>query len=183
VSILPPLHDMAAIDTFSRHLNQNLTADEIQLTIGSSSDGVPSMELPVDDEAHAGMSRPITMRTTSGISAASQPTTRLGPFCRAAEAAHLLGKVLDLVAESSYTNQIDQEKSRPIDEQLQKLAMILLQQAVNGWEECCAAIGLNLRYVSHAISVPSLMGSVHFSCFMSGLANWSKIMGMDTRNN
>jgi hypothetical protein len=104
------------------------------------------MELPVDDEAHAGLVRPITMRTISGISAASRPTTRLGPFCRASEAAHLLGKVLDLVARSSYTNEMDEAKSRELDASLQALAMSLMQLAVNGWEECCAAIGLALRY-------------------------------------
>lgn len=128
-----------------RHLNQILSPEEIQLTVGSSSDGVPSMELPVDDEAHAGMNRPITQRTASGISAASRPTTRLGPFCRAAEAAHLMGKVLDLVAKSSYTNEMDEEKVTTLDKELQTLAMVLVQQAVNGWEECCAAIGLCLR--------------------------------------
>jgi hypothetical protein len=133
-------------NTSHRHLNQILSPEEILLTIGSSSDGVPSMELPVDDEAHAGMNRPITMRTLSGISAASRPTTRLGPFCRASEAAVLLGKVLDLVARSSYTNEIDERKSRVLDVSLHQLAMILLQQATNGWEECCAAIGLCLRY-------------------------------------
>jgi hypothetical protein len=129
-----------------RHLNQILSPEEIQLTVGSSSDGVPSMELPVDDEAHSGMNRPITMRTISGISAASQPTTRLGPFCRASEAASLLGKVLDLVARSSYTLEMDEVKSRELDVALQALAMNLMQLAVNGWEECCAAIGLTLRY-------------------------------------
>jgi hypothetical protein len=132
-------------NTSHRHLNQILSPEEILLTVGSSSDGVPSMELPVDDEAHAGMNRPITMRTLSGVSAAARPTTRLGPFCRAAEAAHLLGKVLDLVARSSYTNEMDERKSRVLDGSLQQLAMVLLQQAVNGWEECCAAIGLCLR--------------------------------------
>ena len=103
------------------------------------------MELPVDDEAHAGMNRPITMRTIYGISAASRPTTRLGPFCRASEAAHLLGKVLDLVARSSYTHEMDEDKAKALDGSLQALAMVLLKQAVNGWEECCAAIGLCLR--------------------------------------
>jgi hypothetical protein len=104
------------------------------------------MELPTDDEAHAQLPRPILARTTSGISSASKPTTRLGPFCRAAEASHLLGNVLDLVAKSAVSGEMDEEKSQKLDTSLQELAMTLLQQAVNGWEECCGAIGLCLRY-------------------------------------
>lgn len=127
-------------------MNQGLAADEIQLLVGTSSDGVPSMELPTDDET--GLPPPISMRTTSGVSASNQPTTRLGPFCRASEAGHLLGQVLDLVAESSYTHQMNEAKSRVLDKSLQDLAVVLFQRAINGWEECCAAIGLNLRYVS-----------------------------------
>ena len=134
-------------NTVYRHLNQILSPEEIQLTLGSSSDGIPSMELPKDDEADAMMNRPITMRTISGISAATRPATRLGPFCRASEASHLLGKVLDLVARSSYTNNMDEEQTRTLDKALQEQAMVLMQFAVNGWEECCAAIGLCLRYL------------------------------------
>ncbi len=120
-----------------------MSADEIQLLIGTSSDGVPSMELPTDDEA--GLPPPISMRTTSGIAASNQPTTRLGPFCRASEAGHLLGQVLDLVAESSHTYQMHETRSRALDKNLQDLAVILFQRAINGWEECCAAIGLCLK--------------------------------------
>lgn len=111
--------------------------------MGTSSDGVPSMELPTDDET--GLPPPISMRTTSGVSASNQPTTRLGPFCRASEAGHLLGQVLDLVAESSHTGTVDEVRSRVLDQNLQKLAVVLFQRAINGWEECCAAIGLCLR--------------------------------------
>jgi hypothetical protein len=50
------------------------------------------------------------------------------------------------VARSSYTNEMDEAKSRALDTSLQALAMNLMQLAVNGWEECCAAIGLTLRY-------------------------------------
>jgi hypothetical protein len=126
-----------------RYLNQGLAADEIQLLVGTSSDGVPSIELPTDDEAF--LPPPISMRTTSGFSASNRPTTRLGPFCRAAEAGHLLGQVLDVVAESSHTNQMNEIKSRALDDSLRKLADVLFQRAINGWEECCAAIGLCLR--------------------------------------
>lgn len=105
------------------------------------------MELPKDDEAHIALPRPISDRTPSGISTATHPTTRLGPFCRSAEASHSLGEVLNLVANSAVTGDMDEQKSRKIDTSLQELAMILLQQAVNGWEECCAAIGLCLRYL------------------------------------
>ncbi|KAF8848991.1 hypothetical protein BDZ45DRAFT_753246 [Acephala macrosclerotiorum] len=130
------------IVTLDRYLNQGLAADEIQLLVGTSSDGVPSMELPTDDEA--GLPPPISMRTTSGISASNQPTTRLGPFCRASEAGHFLGQVIDLVAESSHTGQMNEEKSRALDSSLRVLAGSLFQRAINGWEECCAAIGLCL---------------------------------------
>jgi hypothetical protein len=41
---------------------------------------------------------------------------------------------------------MDEAKSRELDASLQTLAMSLMQLAVNGWEECCAAIGLALRY-------------------------------------
>jgi hypothetical protein len=138
-----------------RHLNQLLSADEVNLVLGSSSDGVPSMELPVDDEAPS-IDPSTFLRTASGISASGKPTTRLGPFCRAAEAGHLLGKVLELVAQSSLTLDMDQQKAQVVDKELQQLAMVLLQQAVNGWEECCAAIGLCLRYsASSSIRLPS----------------------------
>ena len=132
----------------TRYLNQDLSPDEIHLLVGSWSDGVPAMELPVDEEAQSGLPPPISMRTTSGISASHQPTTRLGPFCRAAEAGHLLGQVLDLIAQSSYSREMDFEKARALDHAMQSFAMVLVQQAINGWEECCAAIGLCLRFVS-----------------------------------
>ena len=98
----------------TRYLNQDLSPDEIHLLVGSWSDGVPAMELPVDEEAQSGLPPPISMRTTSGISASHQPTTRLGPFCRAAEAGHLLGQVLDLIAQSSYSREMDFEKARAL---------------------------------------------------------------------
>jgi hypothetical protein len=104
------------------------------------------MDLPTDDQAGL-IPPPILTRTASGFSATRIPTTRLGPFCRAAEAAHLLGIALNLIAESTYTYQIDVAKAQELDEQLRGLAMILMQQAVNGWDECCAAIGLCLRQV------------------------------------
>jgi hypothetical protein len=130
------------------------------------------MELPVDDEAHTGMTRPITMRTISGISATSRPTTRLGPFCRASDAAHLLGKVLDLVARSSYTNEMDEAKSIELDTSLQALAMNLMQLAVNGWEECCAAIGLTLRYAPIRVNgSDELRGAAPFYSSMSEPGN------------
>ena len=105
------------------------------------------MELPVDDEVPS-VDPSTFIRTASGISASGKPTTRLGPFCRAAESSHLLGKVLELVAQSSLTLDMDQQKSQVVDRELQELGMVLLRQAVNGWEECCAAIGLCLRYFS-----------------------------------
>lgn len=123
-----------------RHMNQTLLTEEIYLLSGSSSDGMPWMELPTDDEAHTYLLSPVSTRTASGISAASQPTTRLGPFCRAAEAAHLLGKVLGLVAQSASSGEMNQHQSHKLDSSLQALAMTLLQQAVNGWEECCGAM-------------------------------------------
>ncbi len=132
------------------------------------------MELPVDDEAHAGMNRPITMRTLSGISAESRPTTRLGPFCRAAEAAHLLGKVLDLVARSSYSNDMDEGKSRALDTSLQALAMHLMQLAVNGWEECCASIGLTLRYLVLISNETLLTRTAPCFCFTKEPGNLSE---------
>lgn len=61
------------------------------------------------------------MRTASGISASNQPTTRLGPFCCAAEAGHLLRQVLDLVAESYYMHQMSEARSRTLDNSLQEL--------------------------------------------------------------
>lgn len=133
-------------------MNQCLPAEEIHLLLSSSNDKIPSIELPVDDEAHVQFPRTISARTTSGISIASQPTTRLGPFCRAAEASHLLGEVLGLVSQSAVSGQMNQRQSQKLDASLQELAMTLLQQAVNGWEECCAAIGLCLG----CVLVPSL---------------------------
>ena len=168
-------HSIVQSNIWHRHLNQILSPEEIQLAVGSSSDGVPSMELPVDDEAHTGMNRPITMRTISGISAASRPTTRLGPFCRASEAAALLGKVLDLVARSSYTNEMDEAKTREIDISLQGLAMNLMKLAINGWEECCAAIGLTLRYSPClVVAAHRLTGTVLFFFFTKERGHWSE---------
>jgi hypothetical protein len=133
-------------------MNQILPAEEIHLLSSSSLDGVESMELPVDDESLSQVPRPISARTASGVSIASQPMTRLGPFCRAAEASHLLGGVLTLVAQSVISGKIDQKGSQDLDMSLQELAMKLLQEALNGWEECCAAIGLCLRYVSFPLN-------------------------------
>jgi hypothetical protein len=103
------------------------------------------MELPIDEEARMSAPPSPKARTASGIATATRPTTRLGPFCRAAEACHLLGEVLGLVAESELSGQMNLTKSQRLDTSLQELAMSLLQEAINGWEECCGAIGLCLR--------------------------------------
>jgi hypothetical protein len=125
-------------------LNLGLAPEEIHLSAGSPRDGRLQIDLPSDTEIPFDHSLP-AIRTNSGIIAAMRPTTRLGPFCRTAEAAALLGQTLYLVAESSYNELVDWETSAILDQSLQAVAMRLLQQAVNGWDECCAAIGICFR--------------------------------------
>ncbi len=87
---------------------------------------------------------PITsIKTPSGVRA-GPPTTQLGPFCRTAEATTILRQVLDFVSSPLLDNLHRQGEDVKLDESLQSLAMSLLQQATNGWEECCAAIALCL---------------------------------------
>ncbi|CZT50577.1 uncharacterized protein RSE6_11588 [Rhynchosporium secalis] len=112
------------IVTLDRNLNQDLSPDKTHPLVGSGSDIVPAMELPVNNEAISRMPPPISMRTASGISASHQPATRLGPYCRAAEAGHILGQVLDLIAQSSYTQKLDLDKLRALDHAMQSFAMV-----------------------------------------------------------
>lgn len=127
-------------------MNLGIDPGEIYLSTGFTKDGILDIDLPCDLEAVALERTAESNFTPSGVST-STPTTRLGPFCRTAEASHLLGQVLELVANPSPDQSSREDKeSKFLDGELQKLAMSLLQQATNGWEECCAAIGICFRY-------------------------------------
>jgi hypothetical protein len=125
-----------------RYVNLGVQPREIHFSATLSSNGSKSIELPHDSSDF----RPQSCRLygPSGI-ARSHPTTKLGPFCRTADASRLLAQVLELISSSSSGNQIDELKSAALDKSLQQLLMALLHQATNGWEECCAAIGLCFR--------------------------------------
>lgn len=130
-------------------MNLGVPLEDIHLTTGQPSARRFPLELPMDPEVAQEL--PQFGRTPSGIRfvphelRASAQTTRLGPFCRTAQAATLLGETLELLSGSASTNFINRTNSNALDESLQKLAMSLLQQAVNGWEECCGAIGVCFR--------------------------------------
>ena len=131
-------------------MNLGVPVEDIHLATGQPSHRRFSLELPMDDEVPE---IPPASYTPSGVRfvphelRASAQTTRLGPFCRTAEAARLLGDTLELMSGSAYTNFINWNNSNVLDDSLQRLAMSLLYQAVNGWEECCGAIGVCFRSV------------------------------------
>lgn len=139
-------------------MNLGTPADEIHLVADSQILRSIRMGLPNDDEASQATVSEFP-RTPSGI-AVRQPTTALGPFCRAAQAAHLLGQTLEIVVQSSVDGKFDKSMWVSIDEALQALAMSLLQQAINGWEECCAAIGICLRYM---LAAPDFLVDIDIS--------------------
>jgi hypothetical protein len=132
-------------------MNLGVPVEDIHLATGQPSHRKFPLELPMDDEVVSEI--PLTSFTPSGVRfvphelRVSAQTTRLGPFCRTAEASTLLGETLELMSGSAYTSFINWNQSNSLDDSLQRLAMSLLYQAVNGWEECCGAIGLCFRYV------------------------------------
>jgi hypothetical protein len=126
-------------------MNLGVEPDEIFLSTGLHMDRTWDFGLPVDPEAISQDKTGGQALTPSGLSA-SIPSTKLGPFCRAAEASKLLGRVLEFVAKpSTLKTENEHNNFELLDMDLQKLALSLLKQATNGWEECCAAIGLCFR--------------------------------------
>jgi hypothetical protein len=126
-------------------MNLGVDPDEIYLLTGFMKDGILDIDLPNDPEVRFQAKIEDSKLTSSGIST-STPPTRLGPFCRTAEASQLLGKVLEFITSSSlHKSENSDQDSRFLDSELQKLAMALLQEAINGWEQCCAAIGICFR--------------------------------------
>jgi hypothetical protein len=131
-------------DTHVRYMSLGVSLTEIHLSAHVPNSGLLYMDIPRDDEMCA-ETRATPGLTNCGIVHSPRPTTRLGPFCRAIEAARLLGECQDLIAKSASSSLIDKNRSNNLDKSLHILAMSLFQQSVNGWEECCAAIGLCLR--------------------------------------
>lgn len=125
-------------------MNLGASPEDIHFSAVFSNNYSQNLELPRDKKDLVQITIPKKL-TPSGVPI-TNPTTELGPFCRAAEAAGLLGQVLELVSLSSGSDPISEQQSRSLDHSLQELAMSLLQQATNGWDECCAAIGICFRY-------------------------------------
>lgn len=119
--------------------------NEIFLSTGLQMDRALDVGIPVDPEAIFCDETRGQTPTPSGLFA-SIPPTRLGPFYRAAEASKLLGRVLEIVARPSILKTENKNNEfETLDMDLQNLALSLFKQATNGWEECCAAIGLCFR--------------------------------------
>ena len=135
----------------SRYMNLGVPVEDIHFGTGQPSQRRFPLDLPMDDEVVCHPATPAY--TPSGVRLvphdlrSSAQTTRLGPFCRTAEACSLLGDALELLSGSAYTNCINWNQSQSLDDSLQRLAMSLLNQALNGWEECCGAIGVCFRSV------------------------------------
>lgn len=118
-------------------MNLGISPEDVFLTTGMPSTS-PDLPLPSDpDEVYSPFS-------PSAAQERSQPT-RLGPFCRTAEASAILGHVLEFVSRTASSKKVDFELYAKLDKALQSIAMDLLQKATNGWEECCAAIGICFR--------------------------------------
>lgn len=140
-------------------MNLGVPVEDIHLATGQPSDRRFPLGLPMDDEVvseiPSGSFTPSGVRFIAHELRASAQTTHLGPFCRTAEASTLLGETLELMSRSAYTNFINWNQSNSLDDSLQKLAMSLVYQAVNGWEECCGAIGICFR----SVFLPNLRSS------------------------
>ena len=136
-------------------MNLGVPVEDIHFATGQPSYRRAAFELPMDDEVV--IQPPAATYTPSGVRFVphgirpSAQTTRFGPFCRTAESSVLLGDTLELMSESASTGFINWNQSKSVDDSLQNLAMSLLYQAVNGWEECCGAIGVCFRSVSSGI--------------------------------
>lgn len=161
------------IDEVGRFTNVGVSPKAMLLTSSSSNVG-PLIDLPIDTEIPQ---EPLTTRlTTSGVVAATKPQTRLGPFCRAAEATHLLGKVQYLIAQSAWNHQIDGEEAYNLNEALQKLALSLMHLALHGWEECCAAIGLCFRLQFLSLLFPNATNLAQQCHYYSPLTDHGAIL-------
>jgi hypothetical protein len=129
-------------------MNLGVDPHDIHFATGVQEDSTLRLELPIDLEAEAATEikkGDHLIQTPSGLFANTKPT-RLGPFCRTADATRLLGKILELVAQPALKiGELELEQCHTFDMSLRDLAMKLMQQATNGWEECCAAIGICFR--------------------------------------
>jgi hypothetical protein len=158
-------------------MNLGVPVEDIHFATGQPSHHRIPLGLPIDDEIAPEM--PAAAYTPSGVRfvphalRTSAQTTRLGPFCRTAEASILLGEALELMSGSAYTNFINWNQSQSLDGSLQRLAMSLLYQAVNGWEECCGAIGICFRYL-----LPSIVIKVEAKCCQFPSRSTQKNMGV-----
>lgn len=140
-----PLYKVNSANSRPRYMNLGAEPNEIFLSTGLQMDRTLDVGIPVDPEAIFCDETGRQIPTPSGLSA-SIPSTRFGPFYRAAEASTLLGRVLEIVAKPSALNIENKHNNfETLDMDLQKLALSLFKQATNGWEECCAAIGLCFR--------------------------------------
>lgn len=141
---LPPSVENNA-NSSSRYMNLGVAPEQIHMSAGSPRDVNLQIRLPLNTDLPDSCPQP-SAHIPSRMSAASNPTTRRGAFCRSAEAVNLLGQTLNILIESSCSRVVDIKVSATLDVSLQELASSLLNQAVNSWEECCVAIGLCFRY-------------------------------------
>ncbi|TAQ90820.1 hypothetical protein B7494_g878 [Chlorociboria aeruginascens] len=124
----------------NRYINLGALPEDIFFSAGRPSSMYTHVELPTDNTMPKTATLPVP-RTPSGV-ISGLPATRFGPFCRCARSAYLLGQTLEFIELSSVRTSVDENEVATLDSSLQDLGMDLVRYAVNGWEECCAAIGL-----------------------------------------
>jgi len=124
----------------------NLGVIPKSIHLSSGPPGIDSMLIDLPEDHYEVTQAPKNVGLTPSGILNTNPSTRLGPFCRTAEGAQLLGQVLEFVFNSTTIKGYAIEELGILDTSLQTLAMALLKQATNGWEECCAAIGICFRW-------------------------------------
>jgi hypothetical protein len=86
--------------------------------------------------------------TDEQLLVSTSPELKVCGFRRAAQAACLLGRVLDFVAKPNADSEATQSEITQMDFAIQRLIASLLQDAKSFWDTRCEAIGTCMRYVS-----------------------------------
>jgi hypothetical protein len=121
--------------------------DSYMSLIGSTDDiNISHYSIPIpSDPDERGKASGDFKKTPSGVPIRHAQTI-MGPFCRSAQAAVMVGQVLR-VRLGALDRVLNEDHIASLDHSIQTLTFDLLEYAAHGWEEACSAIGLSVSSI------------------------------------